>query len=55
MCRKTHLNNSLYQITAVCFEHEHELGLVEFNFKSIGTIFVGSGRWEMVGLFALRT
>ena len=22
---KTHLNNALYQITAVCFEHEPEL------------------------------
>ena len=25
MCIKTHLNNALYQITAVCFEHEQNL------------------------------
>ena len=26
---KTHLNNDLYQLTAVCFEHEHELVIAE--------------------------
>ena len=26
---KTHLNNALYQITAVCFKHEHELVIAE--------------------------
>ena len=28
---KTHLNNALYQITAVCFEHEHELVIAELQ------------------------
>ena len=29
MCIKTHLNIALYQITAVCFKHEHELVIAE--------------------------
>ena len=36
---KTHLNNALYQITAVCFEqeHEHELVIAE---SPAGSLFV---------------
>ena len=28
---KTHVNNALYQITAVCFEPEHELVIAELQ------------------------
>ena len=41
MCIKTHLNNALYQTTAVCFklehEHEHELVIAE---SLAGIIFI---------------
>ena len=38
---KTHLNNALYQITCVCFEHEHELGIAELQlvFAIIAMVF----------------
>ena len=35
MCIKTHLNNALYQITAVCFEHEAELVIEESPTDSV--------------------
>ena len=31
---KTHLDNDLYQITSVCFEHEHELVIAEAELVS---------------------
>ena len=35
MRNKTHENNALYQISAVCFEHLHELVIAELQLVSI--------------------
>ena len=39
---KTHLNNALYQITAVCYEYEHELVIAELQLvqRSVDILYV---------------
>ena len=41
---KIHLNNALYQITAVCFEHEHELVIAELQLVLLGLVITVSSR-----------